>query len=100
MTAVAHEMEIASELVGDDSYHEALRVFVGEEAFIQLRDIFGPNTNNWGMLLADVAIHIARMKLESDDVPIADTLNEIEDGYRGRMADQTNVQHRTLTGRN
>ncbi|WP_413468522.1 DUF5076 domain-containing protein [Mesorhizobium muleiense] len=58
------------------------------------------NAHNWGMVLADVDIHIARMRLEQDGIPEIETLQALEEGYRGRMSEQFNIQHRSLTGRN
>ncbi|WP_353728309.1 DUF5076 domain-containing protein [Mesorhizobium sp.] len=53
-----------------------------------------------GMVLADVGMHIARMRLEQDGIPEIETLQALEQGYRGRMSEQFNIQHRSLTGRN
>ncbi|RWN54038.1 MAG: hypothetical protein EOS11_17450 [Mesorhizobium sp.] len=52
------------------------------------------------MVLADVGMHIARMRLEQDGIPEIETLQALEQGYRGRMSEQFNIQHRSLTGRN
>ena len=94
------ELDVPGEIADDDNYHEVLRVFISDDSVVQLRDVFGSESHHWGMLLADVAIHVARMKLQLDDVAVGATLREIESGYRGRMADQFNLKHQTLTGNN
>ncbi|TIM61151.1 MAG: DUF5076 domain-containing protein, partial [Mesorhizobium sp.] len=74
--------------------------WIGSDAVVTMQDLFGPNAHNWGMVLADVGMHIARMRLEQDGIPEIETLQALEEGYRGRMSEQFNIQHRSLTGRN
>ncbi len=79
---------------------EVLRVWIGADAIVTLHNIFEPDAHNWGMVLADVAMHIAKMRLEQNGIPELETFQALEDGYRGRMSEQYNVQHRSLAGRN
>jgi hypothetical protein len=80
--------------------NEVLRVWIGSDAIVTLQNIFEPHAHNWGMVLADVAMHIAKMRLEQHGVSELETFQALEDGYRGRMSDQYNIQHRSLVGRN
>ncbi len=97
---MARELEVPAEVIEDSEFDEVLRVWIGSDAVIALQDVFGPDAHHWGMVLADVGMHIARMRLERDDIPEIETLQALEDGYRGRMSEQFNIQHRSLTGRN
>ena len=97
---MVRELEVPAVVVENSEFDEILRVWIGSDAVVTMQDFFGPNAHNWGMVLADIAMHIARMRLEQDDVPEIETLNALEDGYRGRMSEQFNIQHRSLTGRN
>ena len=93
------DLDVPAAVADDPQFDEVLRVWIGEDSVITLRNLFGTDTHNWGMLLADVAMHIAHMKLEQDEVDVEETLLAIEDGYRGRMTEQHNMTHRSLTGR-
>ncbi|RAZ88696.1 hypothetical protein DPM33_22180 [Mesorhizobium hawassense] len=97
---MARELAVPAAVTENGEFDEILRVWIGSDAVVTMQDFFGPNAQNWGMVLADVAMHIARMRLEQDDVPEIETLHALEDGYRGRMSEQFNIQHRSLTGRN
>lgn len=93
------DLDVPREVADDAQFHEVLRVWIAEDSVIALRNIFGEDSHNWGMVLADVAIHIARMKAELDGVAPEETLSALEDGYRGRMAEQHQVNHRSLAAR-
>jgi len=97
---MARELEIPQAVYEDDAFDEVLRVWIASDAIITMHNVFGPHAHNWGMVLADIAMHIAKMRLEQDDIPEVETLQALEDGYRGRMSEQFNIQHRSLTGRN
>ena len=97
---MVRELEVPAVVVENSEFDEILRVWIGSDAVVTMQDLFGPNAHNWGMVLADIAMHIARMRLEQDDVPEIETLNALEDGYRGRMSEQFNILHRSLTRRN
>ena len=97
---MARELEVPAAVVEGSEFDEVLRVWIGSDAVVTMQDLFGSNIHNWGMVLADVAMHVARMKLEQDGIPEIETLQALEDGYRGRMSEQFNIQHRSLTGRN
>jgi hypothetical protein len=97
---MARELEIPQAVYEDDAFDEVLRVWIASDAIITMQNVFGPHAHNWGMVLADIAMHIAKMRLEQDDIPEVETLQALEDGYRGRMSEQFNIQHRSLTGRN
>ena len=97
---MGRELEVPAAVFEDSEFDEVLRVWIGSDAVVAMRDIFGPDVHNWGMVLADVAMHIAKMKLERDGISEIETLHALEDGYRGRMSEQFNIQHRSLTGRN
>ncbi len=97
---MARELGVPKAVYEDDAFDEVLRVWIGSDAIITMENVFEPHAHNWGMVLADIAMHIARMRLEQNDIPEMDTLQALEDGYRGRMSEQFNIQHRSLTGRN
>lgn len=97
---MARELEVPPAVDESGDFDEVLRVWIGSDAIIAMQNVFEPHVHNWGMVLADVAMHIARMRLEQNDIPEADTLLALEEGYRGRMSEQFNIQHRSLTGRN
>ena len=97
---MVRELEVPAAVVEDSEFDEILRVWIGSGAVVAMQDLFGPDAHNWGMVLADVGMHIARMRLEQDGTPEVETLQALEEGYRGRMSEQFNIQHRSLTGRN
>lgn len=97
---MARELEVPAAVAESSEFDEVLRVWIGSDAVVTMQDLFGSNAHNWGMVLADVGMHIAWMRLEQDGIPEIETLQALEDGYRGRMSDQFNIQHRSLTGRN
>jgi hypothetical protein len=97
---MARELEVPAAVVEHSEFDEILRVWIGSDAVVTMQDVFGPNAHNWGMVLADIGMHIARMRLEQDGIPEIETLQALEEGYRGRMSEQFNIQHRSLTGRN
>ncbi len=80
---------------------EALRVWIGEgDSVVTMQNLFGDNSGSWGMILADVAIHVAKMRAHEASIPMEETLAMLEDGYRGRMADFHNLNHRSLSSMN
>jgi hypothetical protein len=97
---MVRELEVPALVVENREFVEILRIWIGADAVVTMQDVFGPNAHNWGMVLADVGMHIAKMRLENDGIPEIETLQALEDGYRGRMSEQFNIQHRSLTGRN
>lgn len=94
------DLDVPADIVTDDNMHEVARVWIADDSVVTLRDIFGADIENWGMVLADVAVHVARMKLQHDDVSLETTLARIEDGYRGRLANYHDLDHRSLMVRN
>lgn len=77
---------------------EILRVWIGEgDSVVSLEDLFGEDPTPWGMVLADVAIHVAKMKSQSTSHAMEATLKAIGEGYRGRMAEFHNLNYQTLS---
>jgi hypothetical protein len=94
-------LEVPSEVLEMDDADEVARVWIGAgDSIVSLHDLFGEDIGNWGMLLADMAVHVARMKLHHDSVPEIQTLKAIEEGYRGRMASFHDLDYRSLTANN
>jgi hypothetical protein len=84
----------------DPDLDEVLRVWAGTELHVRINNIFGPQTQFWGKLLADVAVLVARVRLEEDAVPERETLVAIQDGYRRRMAEKHDAEYSSLGSRN
>ena len=97
---MSKDLDVPDEVAGDPAFDEVLRVWVAEDSIVTMRNIFGPETRNWGMVIADVAVHIARMQLQQHDIPMAETFVAIESGYRGRMSDYHNLNYSSLAVKN
>ena len=94
-------LDVPSEVLEMDDADEVARVWIGEgDSILTLHDLFGDDIENWGMLLADMAVHVARMKLRHDSLPELQTLKAIEEGYRGRMASFYDLDYRSLAANN
>ncbi|TIM45601.1 DUF5076 domain-containing protein [Mesorhizobium sp.] len=65
---MSRELEVPAVVVENSEFDEILRVWIGSGAVVTMQDLFGPNAHNWGMVLADVGMHIARMRLEQDGI--------------------------------
>ncbi|KAA0694449.1 DUF5076 domain-containing protein [Neorhizobium sp. P12A] len=80
---------------------EIVRVWIGEgDSVVTLDDLFGDDLEAWGMVIADIAVHIARMKSLDGAVSEIETLKAIEQGYRGRLAEFHQLEHRSLSANN
>lgn len=96
---MSNDLEVPDAVAGDGNYDEVLRVWIAQDSVVSLRNIFGPDAKNWGMVIADIAVHIARMRLEQDDVPMEATFKAIEGGYLGRMSDYHCLTYSRLSER-
>lgn len=96
---MSNDLDVPDAIAGDDAFDEVLRVWIAEDSIVCMRNIFGPDAKNWGMVIADIAVHIARMRLEQDDVPMEETFKAIEGGYLGRMSDYHNLRYSSLSGK-
>lgn len=95
---MSRDLEVPAEIVDDPEFDEVLRVWIAQDSIVAMRDLFGPDAHNWGMVIADVAVHIARMRLQQDGVPTDDTFAAIEDGYRSRISNYHNLKYSSLSG--
>lgn len=96
---MSNDLDVPDEIAGDAAFDEVLRVWIAEDSIVAMRNVFGPGSRNWGMVIADIAVHIARMRLQNDDVPMEENFKAIEDGYRGRMSDYHNLRYSSLAGK-
>ncbi|MEX4008018.1 DUF5076 domain-containing protein [Neoaquamicrobium sediminum] len=94
---MSNDLDVPDEVAGDPTFDEVLRVWIAQDSVVTMRNIFGPEGNNWGMVIADVAVHIARMRLEQDDIPMSETFAAIESGYQGRMSDYHHLNYSSLS---
>ena len=96
---MSNDLDVPDEIAGDAAFDEVLRVWIAEDSIVALRNVFGADSRNWGMVIADIAVHLARMRLEHGDVPMEETFKAIEGGYLGRMSDYHNLRYSSLAGK-
>ncbi|MGA1835038.1 MULTISPECIES: DUF5076 domain-containing protein [Rhizobium] len=90
-----------AEVLEMDDADEIVRVWIGEgDSIVTLQDLFGDNIEAWGMVIADIAVHVTRMKSLDGAVSQIDILKAIERGYRGRLAEVHELEHRSLSANN
>jgi hypothetical protein len=98
---MARTLEAPEGLNEIDDLDEILRVWIGGgNLHLTLHDFFGPDGRQWGWVLADLAMHVARLRLENDDAPVQETLTAIRTGYQERISEQDGLSHQSLAGRN
>ncbi len=84
-----------------DDADEVVRVWIGEgDSIVTLHDLFDDNLEAWGMVLADIAVHVTKMKSLDGAVSMEEIFKAIERGYRGRLADFHELEYRSLTASN
>lgn len=98
---MSEELAVPQEVLDIDDAEEVLRAWIGAgDSFVTLRNVFGDDASAWGMLMADVAMHVTIMMAGQNSATQSDTLKAIEDGYRGRMAEVHQLTHRSLSANN
>ncbi|WP_149341446.1 DUF5076 domain-containing protein [Neorhizobium sp. P12A] len=94
-------LNVPNEVLEMEDADEIVRVWIGEgDSVVTLDDLFGDDLEAWGMVIADIAVHIARMKSLDGAVSEIETLKAIEQGYRGRLAEFHQLEHRSLSANN
>lgn len=97
-----NELEIPPDVIGMEDPDEILRFWIAEgDSFVNLRiNSLKDDLTAWGMIQADIAMHVARAHGQSSGIAQQEVLREIEDGYRGRMSEKFELSGRLLSGNN
>ncbi|TCR85407.1 DUF5076 domain-containing protein [Rhizobium sp. BK376] len=94
-------LNVPNEVLEMEDADEIVRVWIGEgDSVVTLHDLFGDDLGAWGMVIADIAVHIARMRSLNGAISEIETLKAIEQGYRGRLAEFHQLEHRSLSANN
>ena len=91
-----HQLTLPEGLEDENESVEIIRMFIGDsDSLISLYDFCG-EPRQWGMVLADLANHVADMYSQLDHGTQQDILKEVKKGYSGRMEEFYNLSGRIL----